>query len=83
MENQNNDVPTFLEASKQENYDFHKGMHPYYKGKMMSKKQIAQHIKVLRGMIIDGNSYMYQTLKIMLLNAIKHPTPWKKPHVYE
>lgn len=83
MENQNNDELTYAEVSNQENYDFHQGLHPYYKGKMMSKKQIAQHIKILRGMIINGDSFMYGPLKTMLLNAILHPTPWKKRHVYE
>lgn len=83
MENQNNELLIYEEVSNQANYDFHKGPVPVYKGKPMTKTQIAKHIKMLRGMIIDGNSFMYGPLKTMLLNAILHPTPWKKRHVYE
>ena len=83
MENQNNKPLLYEEVSDQANYDFHNGPTPFYKGKPMTKNQIAQHIKILRGMIIDGNAFMYGPLKIMLLNAIQHPTPWKKRHVYE
>lgn len=83
MEKPNNEELTFEEVRKMENYDFHQGFIPHYKGKPMTKKQIAHHIRILRGMIINGDEYMFTPLAMMLLNAIQHPTPWKKRHVYE
>lgn len=83
MEKPNNEELTLEEVRKMENYDFHKGPAPVYKGKPMTKKQIAKHIRILRGMIINGDEYMFTPLSMMLLNAIQHPTPWKKRHVYE
>lgn len=83
MESNYVETPTLEEAKDITNYDFTMGKHVYFKGRMMSRNQIGEHLKVLRNVRIKPMEFMYSSLKLMLKNAIAHPTPWKKPHVYE
>ena len=65
-----------------ENYDFsHEGV-IYYMGEKMTKAQVGKHIEILRGARIRTEEFMWIPLQKMLKNAILHPTPWKKTHVY-
>lgn len=82
MENQNQTPLTLEEAKKMENYDFsHEGV-VYYKGEKMTKAQVGKHIEILRGARIRTEEFMWIPLQKMLKNAVLHPTPWRKIHVY-
>lgn len=57
------------------NYNFNRGFVDY-KGKMMTKVQVGQHLKLLRNMDINPHNYLWGTLKKMLQYAIEHPYPF-------